>query len=95
MKEFEGTIIMPAQQLYYLIETAVETALNRQGASNSSKQENETLTAEEAAKELKYKSARTLSKYHHKGLTPTRRGRRIFYKREEVMQLKLNIFNKI
>lgn len=93
MKEFEGTVILPAQQLYQLIEAAVETALSRQQSSTivTSKE----MSAKEAAKELQYESPRTLQQFHHVHLSPVRRGRRLFYLTEEVMKLKSKLFNKL
>lgn len=94
MKEFEGTVIVSAQQLYQLVEAAVETVLNKQQSTPSITNQKE-MTAKEAARELKYESPRTLRQYHHVHLQPIRRGRRLFYRSDEVMKLKSKLFNKL
>lgn len=96
--EFQGTVILSAQQLYEIVQTATETgarkALEEMNSIRPGKQLPELVPAKEAAIYLGYKSKATLRQYHHNELKPVRRGRSLFYDRDELIKLKKKIFNK-
>lgn len=97
--DFQGTVIIPVQQLIDIIELkvaeGVKAELDRRQREGSAQPLPEYLTAEEAATLLGYKSKGSLRKYHHRELTPTRReGKRLFYRSGEVIKLKKRLFNE-
>lgn len=95
--DFQGTVILHAQQVYDMLVLAAEMGAKHALAAQGQQPEPlpEYLTAEEAATLLGYKSKGSLRKYHHRELTPTRReGKRLFYRSGEVIKLKKRLFNE-
>lgn len=96
----DGNLIVQGctvQQLFEMMKLAArevmderETATATAQAANALPNE---LPAKEAAKMCGYATAKSLAKFHHAGLTPMRNGKRIFYKKSEVLALKKRIFN--
>lgn len=55
----------------------------------------EEMPAAQAAKFCGYKTGKSLVKYHHTDLKPLRvNGKRIFYRKSEVLKLKKKLFNQ-
>lgn len=96
--EFQGTVIITAQQLWEIARTAAETGARQaiEAMRTTDKPDvPDYYTAEEAAGELGYKSKASLRKFHGRELHPVRReGKRLFYAAKEVENLKKRLFNK-
>lgn len=91
---FEGLVVIPAHQHYEMLKAAAESgamialeAFTKQTAPGLPDE----MTARAAAKMCGYKSAKTLVTYHFDGLTPIRKGKRLFYSSGEVVKLKLKL----
>lgn len=88
---------MTADQFFEMMKTAVRQVLAEAGHEPEPSQDlPDLISAAEAAEILRYRSTRTLKKFHTDGrLKPIRRGRKaLFYKREQVEKLKTALFGK-
>lgn len=96
LHDFQGTVIITAQQLFEIARVAAETGARQaiEAMRQPEKQVPEYYTAEEAATELGYKTKAPLRKFHGRELKPIRRnGKRLFYASDEVAKLKNRLFN--
>lgn len=98
---FEGMVIIPAQQLADIVAVmtakAVREELDRREASaaNPAAELPDEVPAKQAAKVCGYATQKSLVKWHGKHLTPIRNGKRLFYRKKEVLKLKSLLFNQL
>lgn len=96
---FQGTVIITTQELADIVAVmtakAVREELDRREASatDPAAELPDEVPAAMAAKFCNYATGKSLRKWHGYGLIVIRRGKRLFYKKEEVVKLKKKLFN--
>lgn len=96
MHDFEGMVLMPANLLFQMIQTAVDDALERREKQTTDEAQElpEEMAAIDAARFLHYKNTRSLKQYEGTDLKPIRRNRKLFYKSSELVKLKKILFSQ-
>lgn len=96
----QPTIILQGLDLaehFDLLKQAVREVLaeNQQATELASEADSlpEELTAKQAAKFCNYATGKSLRKWHGNGLTVIRNGKRLYYKKADVVKLKKKLFN--
>lgn len=98
---FEGMVLIPTQQLADIVKVMVVAGIKEEldrreaaSASNPADALPDEVPAAQAAKFLGYKTGNSLRQWHQTDLTPMRNGKRLFYKKGEVVKLKKKLFNQ-